>query len=581
MLKFFNIGAIAEQAEKNAEAVAHAYEYCIVRKNHEKTKHPQNLMRGALEAEMPGARIWTDNEVLSTPEEAIRNSRNIVLFLTSEFTTNEEVLTQLLLAKELGKHVIPIRETLSLYHGVETKQSWEKLMKDCPKELKGMFGSFDTCLEWRGGQPRVGAKEIIMASEAEGNHGEVNRTALGGFTYVCGVGHEEIPVLSRSLLNFAAFNGVPLPGAGRTTLRWTIVVRSTLTVCAFLCMSRLFTTEGPAFFDYATIIQIVVDHFALIIFLVVGLTMLRCDDVAELIAHRITCTSLVKFLKLKTRIGTGISVLLTVTLVCWGWAGYLPSFFDSYYLAHKEGKMMAFGVVHGITWVVILPLFFGSVFAALLAMFVVQELSYCGIFSSFSLLHGDIARDGMHAVAFSERVLNTTKEEFAKFKGAYMSAWELNKRLQRRAAIPFMVFWLVEILLAAFSIWSLMQGFDAALDDVRVSRLQDHWVLVVRLTFFMGHSLWYGAGSLIVAFLPFGTNCYSIRIRQLGRKLRFTEASMKDEFMTMLKNHDMNFRFGLLWTPLWALPIYTLLLTLNIVGFNADAARLWGAYKHE
>jgi len=287
---------------------------------------------------------------------------------------------------------------------------------------------------------------------------------------------------------------------------------------------------------------------------------------------------MLKFSKLKQQIATGLAMLLTFSLVLFGWSTYLPGFFHEHYLTNSEGKYVAFGLGHGFIWILILPIFFGSLFATLLIMFVVQELAYCGMFSSFTCLHGSIAQSSLHTVVTAGKELTITRDDFSKFQQSYLTEWERNKKIQSVGAVPFMIFWFLEFCLMAWSLWSLQLGFKADFEDERVLRLETHWNLVVRLTFFMVHSLWFGAGALIVGFLPFGVNFYGFRMRQLCRELIIKDESVKEDLIALLRAHDLNFTVWFFRTaPCW-LPFYILIVSVNIVGHSAGAARVFGAF---
>eukprot|EP00927_Polykrikos_kofoidii_P025417 TRINITY_DN22832_c0_g1_i1.p1 TRINITY_DN22832_c0_g1~~TRINITY_DN22832_c0_g1_i1.p1 ORF type:complete len:241 (+),score=32.43 TRINITY_DN22832_c0_g1_i1:82-804(+) len=236
--------------------------------------------------------------------------------------------------------------------------------------------------------------------------------------------------------------------------------------------------------------------------------------------------------------------------------------------------MVVFGLAHGIIWLMVLPIFFGSLFATLVIMFAVQELGYCGILTSFARLHGSVAQSGLHAVATARQELTISRNNFADFQEMYLEKWNHNRKLQRVGAVPFIVFWAVEFCLMAWSIWSLQQGFNADYEDERVLRMETHWNLAARLVFFVVHSLWFGAGALIVGFLPFGVNFYGFRLRQVCRKLVITDAGVKDDLIALLQAHDLNFRVWFLRTaPCW-LPVYALILSVNIAGHSALVARV-------
>jgi len=581
MIRTNSHNILKDQDEEKVGGIT--FDYCIVRKIHDKTNRPLANLKTALQdlewksGESAEVRIWADDDKGIHVEDGIRNSHNIVLFLSSGFTGQEAIIEQMRLAHKLGKNIIRVKEIFEAYHA----PVFQQLVDDCPDDLKGMLGEESTCIDMSHG---VSKKEVAaQIKDASVNiiahktrRAASKTTSFGGLVYRRG--DEVVPIIDAWLVRFAAACGVALPGAGKWTKKWSKAVRIILVTCALMCLSRFGTTVGPAFLDYETIIQISVDHVVLVIFIFVSLRLVNSDDVCDLVDQRISCTPMLKFSKLKQKIATVLAMLLTFSLVIFGWTTYLPGFFHEYYLTNRDGKMVGFGIAHGIMWVVILPIFFGTLFATLLIMFVVQELAYCGMLSSFTNLHGSIAQSSLHTVVTAGKELTITRDDFAKFQQVYLTEWERNQKIQRLGAVPFMIFWFLEFCLMAWSIRSLQRGFNADYEDERVPRLETHWNLVARLAFFMVHSLWFGAGALIVGFLPFGVNFYGFRLRQLCRKLVIKDTSVKEDLIALLRAHDLNFCVWFFRTaPCW-LPVYILIVSVNIVGHSADAARVLGAY---
>eukprot|EP00913_Durusdinium_trenchii_P030590 g28649.t1 len=155
--------------------------------------------------------------------------------------------------------------------------------------------------------------------------------------------------------------------AGSNTRRWAAAVRIIIFTCGVLCTTRLFTPEGPGFLDYATIIQAVTAHFMVFFQLHVMLDLLRSVEVQDLLENHIDCPKEGKKLKFKTKVLTAIVLLLTAVLSCWGWVGYLPGFWHPYYMA-SGNIFIAYGIAHGLAFLLILPIFFGSYFAILTIM---------------------------------------------------------------------------------------------------------------------------------------------------------------------------------------------------------------------
>jgi len=567
MIRTNSHNILKDQDEEKVGGIT--FDYCIVRKIHDKTNRPLANLKTALQdlewksGESAEVRIWADDDKGIHVEDGIRNSHNIVLFLSSGFTGQEAIIEQMRLAHKLGKNIIRVKEIFEAYHA----PVFQQLVDDCPDDLKGVLGEEATCIDMSHGPTRKVAVAQIKASS-------VNVIVEIAAT----LRSEEM--FSSVLVKFAAVHGIALPGAGAWTQTWSILVRIKLVTCAVMCFSRLGTTEGPAFMSYDSIIQIAVDHLAVAIFLVVSLMLVNSDDVRLLVGSqaRDGGTPMLQFSKLKQKIGTYVAMFLAFSLVLFGWTAYLPGFFHEYYLANHEFKFVVYGLAHGIIFTVGLPILLGTLFASLLLMVVVQELIYCAMISSFTRLHESIAEGGLHTVVAAGKQLKITRDDFAKFQQEYMKEWERNQEIQRVGAVPFLIFWFLEFCLIGWSIWSLSKGFNADYEDERVPRLETHWNLMSRFTFMIVHSVWFGAGALIVGFLPFVVNFYGFRLRQLCRQLVIEDASVQKDLIDLLKEHDLNFNVLFLKTaPRW-LPVYILIVTVNIVGHSADAARVLGAY---
>ena len=136
----------------------------------------------------------------------------------------------------------------------------------------------------------------------------------------------------------------------------------------------------------------------------------------------------------------------------------------------------------------------------------------------------------------------------------YAKSWELYKRIQYQVAMPLAVFWFIEFGLVflgrtsslssffyqisrlknrplrIWSIWSLAQGFEADEADWRVPHLKNYWNLVVRLSWFVGGSPWFGAGCWITALLPWGSIYYAWKMNDLSKRLIFKNPSTRRHF---------------------------------------------------
>lgn len=391
-----------------------------------------------------------------------------------------------------------------------------------------------------------------------------------------GGGDDGAEVFDKSFVIFTAMCGVALPGAGKRTKCWAVAVRIILLTCGMMCCSRLFTPEGPAFLDYLTIVQIVAAHPMIFLLLHVMLVLLRSDIVADLLENHIDCASEGKKLRFKTKLLTCLVVLLTTSLSLWGWVGYLPGFFHPYYLT-SGNALVLYGIAHGLTWILILPIFFGSFFAALMIMFTLQELCNMALLTAFNELNHEFELVGLEGVVNSHDGLNVTEHDLFRFQVKYAKSYELYKKIQWQVAMPLAVFWFIEFGLVIWSIWSLAQGFAADENDWRVPHLKSYWNLVVRLSWFVGGSPWFGAGCWITAMLPWGSIYYAWRMNDLTRRLIFKNPSTRHALRSFLGEFALEFRVSFIQATPKGLLLFVPVLVMNTLGFIADALRLFNS----
>eukprot|EP00927_Polykrikos_kofoidii_P025418 TRINITY_DN22832_c0_g2_i1.p1 TRINITY_DN22832_c0_g2~~TRINITY_DN22832_c0_g2_i1.p1 ORF type:complete len:309 (+),score=50.85 TRINITY_DN22832_c0_g2_i1:35-961(+) len=290
-----------------------SFDFAIVRKIHQNTNIPLTNLKTALGEVIANVRIWAD-DVKGTPfEDGIRNSDNVVLFLSDDFTQDKAIIEQMRLAHRLGKNIITVMEILRPYHAPD----FGELVDGCPDDLKSMLGEELTCIRMSHGASKRDMAALIKNASVVVTSEEKRKDKVSWRTGDQR-GDDEVPIIDTWLQRFAAVCGIALPGAGEGTKKWSIAVRLVLVTCAFMCFSRFGTTVGPAFLDYETIIQIVVDHFALVIFLGMSLILIDSDDVRELADECLNNRPMLNFLKLKQRIATCISLFLTFALVLFG-----------------------------------------------------------------------------------------------------------------------------------------------------------------------------------------------------------------------------------------------------------------------
>ncbi|CAK9062051.1 unnamed protein product [Durusdinium trenchii] len=536
----------------------------------------QNL-RLALSERFLGASFWLDIEQDPTVKgmcHGVSNSRNVLIFLTEGISDSKFCQMEMRWALEANRNLILVMETDDR-HG---KPNMEELIHRCPDDLKAIFTQNEIIPWFRDPEFRfVSVDKILKSCADDPRRNASNRKAAKPLVYGKGGDSEEgAEVFDRSFVIFTAMCGVALPGAGPKTKCWAVAVRIILLTCGMMCCSRLLTPEGPAFLDYLTIIQIVAAHPMIFLLLHVMLVLLRSDLIADLLENHIDCPSEGKKLRFKTKLLTGLVALLTTTLSLWGWVGYLPGFFHPYYLTSGNG-LVVYGIAHGLTWILILPIFFGSFFAALMIMFTLQELCNMALLTAYNELNSELEHEGLEAVVKRGDGINVTDHDLYRFEVKYAKSWELYKKIQSHTAMPLFVFWFIELGLVIWSVWSMAQGAQSDVNDWRVPHLKSYWNLVVRLSWFVGGSPWFGAGCWITALLPWGSIYYAWRMNNLSKRLIFKNPTTRHAFRSFLAEFALEFRVSFLQATPKGLLLFVPILVVNTLGFVFDALRLFNS----
>lgn len=567
----------AERVEPEAVPYAKCrWDFFLSHKQSNAQDAVQNL-RLALSERFLGASFWLDIEQDPTVRgmcNGVSYSRNVLIFLTEGITESKFCQMELRWALEANRNLILVMETDDR-HG---KPNMEHLIHRCPDDLKAVFTQNEIIPWFRDPEFRSVSVEKILRKCAQDPRRESSfRKAAKPLVYANkGGGDDGAEVFDKSFVIFTAMCGVALPGAGKRTKCWAVAVRIILLTCGMMCCSRLFTPEGPAFLDYLTIVQIVAAHPMIFLLLHVMLVLLRSDIVADLLENHIDCASEGKKLRFKTKLLTCLVALLTTSLSLWGWVGYLPGFFHPYYLT-SGNALVLFGIAHGLTWILILPIFFGSFFAALMIMFTLQELCNMALLTAFNELNHEFELVGLEGVVNSHDGLNVTEHDLFRFQVKYAKSYELYKKIQWQVAMPLAVFWFIEFGLVIWSIWSLAQGFAADENDWRVLHLKSYWNLVVRLSWFVGGSPWFGAGCWITAMLPWGSIYYAWRMNDLTRRLIFKNPSTRHALRSFLGEFALEFRVSFIQATPKGLLLFVPVLVMNTLGFIADALRLFNS----
>ncbi|CAL1133371.1 unnamed protein product [Cladocopium goreaui] len=567
----------AERVEPEAVPYAKCrWDFFLSHKQSNAQDAVQNL-RLALSERFLGASFWLDIEQDPTVRgmcNGVSYSRNVLIFLTEGITESKFCQMELRWALEANRNLILVMETDDR-HG---KPNMEHLIHRCPDDLKAVFTQNEIIPWFRDPEFRSVSVEKILRKCAQDPRRESSfRKAAKPLVYASkGGGDDGAEVFDKSFVIFTAMCGVALPGAGKRTKCWAVAVRIILLTCGMMCCSRLFTPEGPAFLDYLTIVQIVAAHPMIFLLLHVMLVLLRSDIVADLLENHIDCASEGKKLRFKTKLLTCLVALLTTSLSLWGWVGYLPGFFHPYYLT-SGNALVLYGIAHGLTWILILPIFFGSFFAALMIMFTLQELCNMALLTAFNELNHEFELVGLEGVVNSHDGLNVTEHDLFRFQVKYAKSYELYKKIQWQVAMPLAVFWFIEFGLVIWSIWSLAQGFAADENDWRVPHLKSYWNLVVRLSWFVGGSPWFGAGCWITAMLPWGSIYYAWRMNDLTRRLIFKNPSTRHALRSFLGEFALEFRVSFIQATPKGLLLFVPVLVMNTLGFIADALRLFNS----
>lgn len=536
----------------------------------------QNL-RLALSEHFLGASFWLDIEQDPTVRGmcyGVSHSRNVLIFLTEGITDSKFCRMEMRWALEANRNLILVKETDDR-HG---KPNMETLIERCPDDLKHIF-SENVIIPWfRDPEFRaVSVEKILQRIAVDPRRTEsTGRRSAKPLVYGKGGEGEDAEVFDRSFVIYSVMFGVVLPGAGSNTRRWAAAVRIIIFTCGVLCTTRLFTPEGPGFLDYATIIQAVTAHFMVFFQLHVMLDLLRSVEVQDLLENHIDCPKEGKKLKFKTKVLTAIVLLLTAVLSCWGWVGYLPGFWHPYYMA-SGNIFIAYGIAHGLAFLLILPIFFGSYFAILTIMFTLQELCNMAFLTAYNELNLVLEEEGLEAVALKGEGINVSEMDLYCFQVKYAKSWDLYKKIQRRTALPLFIFWAIQLLLLIWSVWSLAQGFGPNVSDWRLPQLKTYWTLVVRLSWWLGASPWFGVACWITALTPWCAVYYSWKMNQLSKRLIFKNPINRRELLTFLAKLPLEFRSGFIQATPRGLLLFLPMLVLNTLGFVAEATRLFAS----
>ncbi|CAK9104865.1 unnamed protein product [Durusdinium trenchii] len=530
----------------------------------------------ALPERFEGCKLWLDEQHDSTDKTLVDG------ICYSRSTSDAKWQHQMRVAIGARRNFILLGETDEM----QGKPSIDELISKCPSDLKSIFESnliipYFSDPDFRSVtfEKMCRAQWVDISEEAEESH-HIQKHRKDLFYKLFPYDEDTDPaVFPKNFVSFAAAVGLPLPGVSPRATRWSLFVRAYLVVCMLLCSMRFFTPQGPGFLDYLSIAQLVALHPVLLLMISVTTWVLGSKEVKDLLEHQIECTKEGNRLRLKLERLTLVLGALTAVFSLWGWIGYLPGFWTNYYLESTQDAYPFFGVLgilHGLAWFLSLPLVFGIFFATLLVAFALQELGYMGLVSAFDELHPEIASAGLEEITATSAGMNVKDGDLYRFQVRYLQCWNLYRRMQWKASIPFVLFWVAEVCLLAWSIWSIVQGFEPIADE-RAARFQAHWHLPVRLTWLVGASPWFGVAGYMIGLLPWGSSFYANKIMTASNRLFFTNTNLRSCFLSFMHDFELEFRVLFLqavpWTLLLSLPI----LLVNSLGYVADVVRLFRA----
>ena len=122
---------------------------------------------------------------------------------------------------------------------------------------------------------------------------------------------------------------------------------------------------------------------------------------------------------------------------------------------------------------------FGSGFSAMVILMLIQELCFMAFTTNLQRLNPDLSNVKLDSTFASTAALSVEEGDLARFKIGFLKTWQLQKKIHRRIAIPYTVFWVCQLAALPWSVISLSQGFAADFSDERLERLRQHQHLQV------------------------------------------------------------------------------------------------------
>lgn len=546
-------------------------------------------LRMALSDRIPSSTFWLDIEQDPTVHgmcHGVCNSKNFLLFLTTGVTQSKFCLMGMRWAIQADKNIIMVSET-DERHG---KPDMAELIEKCPKDLKYLFEDH-VVIPWHR-DPELQSvcitkilKKCIFEVDAERQSvsDQLNRPLMfcnnDELMSLASSELRAVEVIDRSFICFTSLWGIALPGASSCTRRWGILVTFLVLACGALCFSRFFHQTGPSWLDSWTLLQNVAAHPMVFILLQVLLRILRSELILDLLEHHIDCSKAqATSLRFRTKFQCICVWFLTLLASAATWGGYLPGFLHPDYIGALGNELpdhrFFFGLAHSFAYAFVLPIMYGSGLSAVMILLLIQELCFMGFTTNLQRLNPDLSRLGVPAVVASASAVRVEEADFARFKVGFLKTWQLQKEIQRRIAIPYLLFWLCQVAALPWSVMSLSKGFGPDFSDERLVNLKKYDHLLVRLLALLVASPWFGLPTWIFALYPWLPLYHHWRFFHLTRQLIFAKTQLEVAFRTFLRDFDLYFSAYALHATPATLMIYVLILLVNTLGNVADKLRL-------
>eukprot|EP00438_Fugacium_kawagutii_P008287 Skav228069 [mRNA] locus=scaffold52:21621:23525:+ [translate_table: standard] len=537
--------------------------------------------------------FWLDIEQDPTVHgmcHGVCHSKNFLLFLTSGVTASKFCQMEMRWALQAEKNMILVSET-DERHG---KPDIGELIEKCPEDLKVIFED-NVIIPWYR-DPELKSvcvtkilKQCVFEVDAERDSitDKLQRPLMfcnnDELVSLASSDVESVKVIDSSFVFFTSVWGIALPGASKLTRFWAICVTFLVLACGALCFSRFFHQRGPTWLDSWTLLQNVAAHPVVFILLQVVLSILRSDLILDLLDHHIDCRKAqAESLRIRTRISCGFVWILTFLVSAATWWGYLPGFLHPDYIGalgndELPNHRFFFAIAHSFAYTFVLPIMYGSGLSAVLILVLIQELCFMAFATNLQRLNPDINSQGVDAAVASASMYRVEDGELARFKIGFLKTWQLQKKIQRQIAIPYMLFWLCQLAALPWSVNSLWKGFTPDFSDPRLENLRHYDHLQVRAWAQLVGSPWFGLPTWIFGFYPWLPIYYHWRFFNITKQLIFAKNHIELAFRSFLREFDLYFSAYLIHATPATLMIFLPILLVNTLGNIADKTRLLAA----